>query len=188
MASGEIFTTHDRAVQLISWSRRNRNAFRFCLLFALYAIFFIVLIGRLSMHTGLLENLSEFLAVVTGLVVNAMGVASRSVGVLVIHNNEFAIEITSRCTGILQVAFFTSAVLALPYHLQAKRVPLALGAALIIGANLLRIIAVYLVGIFAFPWVHLVHDIAGELFMIAVTIMAWLGAMRSAGKWSDRFS
>ncbi|MDH3252823.1 MAG: hypothetical protein OEM41_08525 [Ignavibacteria bacterium] len=178
MASGKTYTAHSLAGPLISRSRRNRSVLRFCLLFALYATCFIGLVGVVGVYTGLLETFSEFLAVVTGMVVNAFGIAARSTGILVIHNTGFAIEITYRCTGVLQAAFFISAVLALPYSFRTKKVPLATGTLVILAANLIRILAVYLVGVFAFPWVRLAHDVVGELFMIVVTVLAWRVGLR----------
>ncbi len=188
MAGEETLTVHDRRAGIRAWSTRNRETLRFCLLFALYATCLIVLSGWIRVSTPLLDGLAAYLAKVISTLVGAVGIASRSAGTLVVHNNQFAIEITYRCTGILHVAFFLSAVLALPYRLMAKVRVMLVGIILILIANLLRIIAVYLVGVFAYPWVHMAHDVAGELFMIAVTVLAWLVGMRLATGQSGRAS
>jgi exosortase/archaeosortase family protein len=92
---------------------------------------------------------------------------------IIFQPNGFAVEITYKCTGVLQIAFFIAAVLAYPCRFSRKLLGIFAGSIFIYIVNLIRIVALFIIGVNAYSWFDFSHSIPGELLMILTTVFAW---------------
>jgi exosortase/archaeosortase family protein len=93
----------------------------------------------------------------------------------------FAVDVTEACSGVVPTALYWAAVLAYPARWRARLVGLALGTAVIHGLNVLRVIGLILVGIFANPYFHYTHVYFAQALIIVVAVATWI-------YWANRFA
>lgn len=155
------------------WSRQNRETIRFCLLFAIYLTCFSLFVELEWMKAVFIPELSKALANAAYWVLNKAGMHAVLSGVVVFQKNGFAVEITNTCSGIIQVCFLLAGVLAFPVNWRYKFIGASLGSVAILVINLLRIVGLFLVGVYARSWFDFVHRVLGEIGMIATTFLIW---------------
>lgn len=106
---------------------------------------------------------------------NLFGMNTQSVGSIVYRPQaRIAIDITYKCTSIIQIVFFSAGVLAYSCKLSKKLLGLLIGIPLIFSINLVRIVSLFLIGVIAFPFFDFAHKVIGEVLMIIVTLLIWL--------------
>ncbi|MCK5059520.1 MAG: hypothetical protein KAT34_22915 [Candidatus Aminicenantes bacterium] len=164
----------DAIKYVLSWGRQNWNTIRFCLLFALYLAGIYFLIKTNWVESNLLLPLSKKMAQLTNWLLNILGLTTQYYNSIVFSSQGFAIEIINKCTGILQVAFFASGVLAYrcPF---IKKIPGFITGILVISVfNLTRIVTLFFIGVYAPSWFAIFHGVIWEFGMIIVTFSMWL--------------
>ena len=91
-------------------------------------------------------------------------------------SGRFALEIVVDCAAFEVQAIFAAAVLVFPASWRRRLLGLATGLALIGAFNVVRIACLYLVGIHAPGWFHVLHE---EVFQIGIV----LGTCLMFGTW-----
>jgi archaeosortase B (VPXXXP-CTERM-specific) len=108
-------------------------------------------------------------------ILNLFGMNTESVNSIVFGpKSRIAIDITYKCTSIIQIAFFSAGVFAYSCKLSKKLIGMIAGIPLIFGTNLVRIVSLFFIGVIAFPFFDFAHKVIGEVLMIIVTFLAWL--------------
>lgn len=92
----------------------------------------------------------------------------------------FAVDVTEACSGVVPTAIYWAAVLAYPAGWRARLIGLALGTVVIHGLNVLRVVALILVGLFANPYFHYTHVYLAQAAVIVVAVVTWV-------YWAGRF-
>lgn len=92
----------------------------------------------------------------------------------------FAVDVTEACSGVVPTAIYSAAVLAYPASWGARGIGLALGVVVIHGLNVLRVIALFLVGLFANSYFHYTHVYFAQAVVIVAAVATWL-------YWAQRF-
>jgi len=101
---------------------------------------------------------------------------------VIIRSDALSMEINHKCTAVYQVAVYCAGVLAYRTRLRNKAVGLFWGICVISIANILRIVAIFYVGVYTPGWIPFVHNVLGEAFMIVLILITWfLWARRIAG-------
>lgn len=160
---------------IITRIRQNRGIVRFCLLFFLYVTLILLLIHVLKTKTNILTLISLKVAQLSSCILNLFGMNTESVNSIVFGpKSRIAVDITYKCTSIIQIAFFSAGVFAYSCKLSKKLIGMIAGIPLIFSINLVRIVSLFLIGVIAFPFFDFAHKVIGELLMIIVTLLTWL--------------
>ncbi|GIW45556.1 MAG: hypothetical protein KatS3mg077_2838 [Candidatus Binatia bacterium] len=92
----------------------------------------------------------------------------------------FAVDVTEACSGVVPTAIYGAAVLAYPASWRARAIGLALGTVVIHTLNVLRVVGLFLVGLFANPYFHYTHVYLAQALVIVVAVATWV-------YWAQRF-
>jgi exosortase H (IPTLxxWG-CTERM-specific) len=111
-----------------------------------------------------------------------------TVGDALISARGFTVRIVSECTAIFMVILYFAFVTAYPTSLKNKLVGLAFGLPFLTAANLLRIVAVFLAGVYyreLFDYLHVYIGQIAMVMLVLLTCMVWL-RYTAAVRLSDR--
>jgi exosortase/archaeosortase family protein len=93
----------------------------------------------------------------------------------------FEVDVSPACSGAVPSMIYLSAVLAYPASARAKAIGAALGLGMINGLNLIRVVALFLIGLYANDFFHDTHVYVAQALVIAVAVATWL-------YWAGRFT
>ena len=127
-------------------------------------------------YTALHTRLSLATAVVVGHLMNPLGTTVQA-GAHVIHEG-FAVQIVGECVGLYEIFIFSACVLAYPATWAQRARGLVLGSGLILVFNLLRIVALLLVGAHAPEWFDFFHLYFWQTTLVLLVGAAWLAWIR----------
>jgi exosortase/archaeosortase family protein len=96
-------------------------------------------------------------------------------------SNEFRVDVSPACSGAVASMIYLAAVFAYPTTLRAKLIGTAIGLGIIQGLNLLRIVALFMIGLFANEYFHDTHVYVTQALVVAVAIATWM-------YWAGRFA
>ena len=96
-------------------------------------------------------------------------------------SGDFVVDVSPACSGAVPSMIYLSAVFAYPTNVRAKMVGAAIGFAIIQGVNLLRVIALFLIGLFAREYFHDTHVYVAQALVVAIAVATWLF-------WAGRFA
>lgn len=98
-----------------------------------------------------------------------------------IHSPDFAVDIQNGCNGLETVLIFVSAVLAFPASWKARGIGLGLGVVAIQAVNLLRVVALFLTGVYFPSFFDNSHTVVWQSIVILFGVLLWMF-------WANRFA
>jgi exosortase/archaeosortase family protein len=98
-----------------------------------------------------------------------------------IGSTGFAVEVSPACSGAVPTMIYLAAVFAYPTTVRAKAIGAAMGAAIIHAVNLLRVITLFLIGLFAHQYFHDTHVYVAQALVVCIAVATWLF-------WAGRFA
>lgn len=93
-------------------------------------------------------------------------------------DGRFSLEIVRNCDAIEVNILFVCAVLAFPSPIKRRLAALSAGLACLVLANVLRICALYFVGVHYPDWFRVLHEEVLPLVLIAGAALLFLGSTR----------
>lgn len=168
------------APESVSFWRRNRRELTFLILFIvlLGAGFTLISVNWVNDHV--VEPFTAGVARVSGAALNVLGQHVTMVGT-VIRSPKFAVNIRNGCNGVEAMLIFLAAVLAFPASWKSRLVGLALGILAIQIVNLVRVIALFLTGVY-FPRIFASsHTVIWQTIVILFGVLIWVF-------WANRFA
>lgn len=102
-------------------------------------------------------------------------------GTNLFSGDHFRVDVAPACSGAVPSMIYLAAVLAYPATRRAKAVGALLGFAVIHGANLIRIVILFLIGLFANEYFHDTHVYVAQSLVVALAVATWL-------YWAGRFA
>ena len=96
-------------------------------------------------------------------------------------SGDFVVDVSPACSGAVPSMIYLSAVFAYPASVRAKMIGTAIGLAVIHGVNLIRVVALFLIGLFARQFFHDTHVYVAQALVIAIAVATWLF-------WAGRFA
>jgi exosortase/archaeosortase family protein len=93
----------------------------------------------------------------------------------------FEVDVSPACSGAVPSMIYLSAVLAYPATGRAKLIGSVLGLLVINGLNLIRVVALFLIGLYFQQVFHETHVYIAQALVIAVAVATWL-------YWAGRFT
>lgn len=160
--------------------QRNRRELTFLALFVvlLGGGFTLISINWVNDHA--IEPLTGGIARMSGAVLNALGQQVTMVGTI-IRNAKFAVNIRNGCNGVEAMLIFLAAVLAFPASWKSRLTGLGLGILAIQVVNLVRVVALFLTGVY-FPRVFdTSHTVIWQTIVILFGVLLWIF-------WANRFA
>lgn len=98
-----------------------------------------------------------------------------------IHSPDFAVDIQNGCNGLETVLIFVSAVLAFPATWRARGIGLGLGVLAIQAVNLVRVVALFLTGVYFPSFFDSSHTVVWQSIVILFGVLLWMF-------WANRFA
>lgn len=159
---------------IAEWNRKNRSSLRFFLLFSIYISFFLLFFNMSEEFKSMLNVLSIKEAKITSWILRLFSIKVQSVNSIIFCSPEFAIKIAPGCTAIKQLGFYIAGVLAYKCTLMHKFIGIVLGIVIISFTNFIRLISLFLIGIYARPQFNIFHEVFWEILMILIVFFTWL--------------
>lgn len=152
---------------------------RFCSLFLVLLVVFSFLLSlELIKHyfynpvTTIIASQAAWILKVLGQKVYASGIT--------ISGEGFSVKILANCNAIFEIMLFLSAVIAFPALLKEKLIGGILGIFFIYSLNLLRVITLFLIGLYSPQFFEGTHIYVTQSIFIVMVAIFWLFW---AGKW-----
>jgi exosortase H (IPTLxxWG-CTERM-specific) len=163
-----------------SFWQRNRRELTFLILFVvlLGGGFTLISINWINDHA--VEPFTAGIARLSGGVLHLLG-QDVSMNGTVIRNPHFAVNIRNGCNGIEAMLIFLAAVLAFPASWKSRLTGLVLGILAIQVINLVRVVALFLTGVY-FPKIFdTSHTVIWQTIVILFGVLLWIF-------WANRFA
>lgn len=98
-----------------------------------------------------------------------------------IGSTGFAVEVSPACSGAVPSMIYLAAVFAYPTTLRSKLIGAVMGVAIIHGVNLIRVVTLFLIGLFANQYFHDTHVYVAQALVVCIAVATWLF-------WAGRFA
>lgn len=166
-------------VQPSSWAER-KPIFRFVGLFLLGCILFYAMSG-MAWFESIRSPLLHFFASISALLLKIGDTSVAAVGET-LSSPKFTVEIKEGCDAIAPMALFCLSVLIYPVAWDRRIRGIIIGIALLMTLNIVRIISLYLTGVYAPSWFDFMHVDFWQAGFILFTVFLWIYWMRWAVK------
>ena len=160
--------------RISSLLRRHREIVKFCVLFIVYIGGFFGLFILATMY------MLQPLVALNILTAKSVHMAARLLGMHATVSSSyltvkgFSVEIITECTGLFAAFVFLACVLAYPTKIAKKIIGIAAGIVVIYVLNIIRMLCLIFVGIWAPQHFDLAHTYLWEGVFIIVVLMLWL--------------
>jgi exosortase H (IPTLxxWG-CTERM-specific) len=168
------------AAPTVTGWRRYRREIRFLTLFMLLLGGSFSLLAWNPVNDGFVEPLTGAIAKVGGVTLNLLGQEVTRTGT-VLRGPRFAVSIHNGCNGVEAMVIFLAAVLAFPAAWPARLGGLALGIVVIQLVNLVRVVALYLTGVYLPTLFDASHTVVWQTLVILSAVLLWMF-------WASRFA
>lgn len=99
-----------------------------------------------------------------------------------LSSGSFIVDVSPACSGAVPSMIYLAAVCAYPATWRSKIIGAALGLGIIYGVNLIRVVALFLIGLFATQFFHETHVYIAQSVVVAIAVATWLFW---AGRYAD---
>lgn len=153
-------------------ARKRGTEFRFCVVFTLLTL--AVFAALYAAHDLIVVTLNQHIARLAGAIVRGLGADAVATGA-VVRTRDFAVEIKNNCNAIYELGLYSAAVWAYPASVGAKMTGTLIGAGVLNLVNLLRVVSLLVLGIFARDWFDVAHLYVWQAAFFAVVALCWFG-------------
>ena len=150
---------------------------RFAVTFAALAVLSELIYYGVALESPLFHAYLAALARASGWLISLVLDQVQVNGTL-ITSGLFSVEIARGCDAYRLCALLTSAIVAFPAPLGLKAWGIGLGLLWLNLLNFVRIIGLFFIGGLAYPHFQRSHEIYFPIFLIAMTVAAWIGWVR----------
>jgi len=150
---------------------------RFLVLFAVLIIAFEVPLAFETVDENLVLPFTRALTSVSGGALRAVG-EQVAVSGTTIAGACFAVDIRNGCNGLEATLFLVAATLAFPAPWRQRLIGAAVGAVVIQGVNLIRIITLYLIGCHRRAWFDTFHLAVWQTIVFACAVLLFVAWTR----------
>lgn len=99
-----------------------------------------------------------------------------------LSSGSFIVDVSPACSGAVPSMIYLAAVCAYPASWRSKLIGAVLGLTIIYGVNLIRVVALFLIGLFATQFFHETHVYIAQSLVVAIAVATWL---YWAGRYAD---
>ena len=94
---------------------------------------------------------------------------------------DFVVDVSPACSGAVPSMIYLAAVLAYPTNVRAKTIGAGIGVAIIQSVNVIRVVALFLIGLFFNEYFHDTHVYVAQALVVCIAVATWLF-------WAGRFA
>jgi exosortase/archaeosortase family protein len=152
---------------------------RFTLIFASLAVLSELVYYGVALESALFRDYLAVLARVSGWILS-QAVDGVQVSGTAVTSSLFSVEIARGCDAYRMCALLTAAIVAFPSRAGLKVWGIALGLVWLNLWNFVRIVGLFLIGQYAYAHFQSSHEIYFPVFLIAMTVTAWVVWVRRA--------
>jgi len=146
---------------------------RFILLFILFmGIFYILLWGQDFFQEGVVVAVTRFDAKLASIGLNLFGYGTTTEGAA-LTSPQMTVNVKTGCDGIEAMAMFVSGVLAYTASWGHKIRGLLYGLAFLFAVNVLRVMHLWLTGLYMPQYFEFFHQNLWQIIFILVAILTW---------------
>jgi exosortase H (IPTLxxWG-CTERM-specific) len=160
--------------------RRNRRELTFLILFIVLLGGGFTLISLNWVNDRVIEPFTAGIARVSGATLDLLGQDVTMKGTA-IRSPRFAVNIRNGCNGVEAMLIFLAAVLAFPASWKSRLAGLALGILAIQLVNLVRVVALFLTGVYFPRFFDSSHTVIWQTVVILFGVLLWIF-------WANRFA
>ena len=164
---------HSAAPEPVSVWRQHRREITFLVLFLLLLGSSFALISLNWVNDHAIEPFTAGVARASGAGLNLLGQHVTLQGT-VIQGSRFAVNIRNGCNGVEAMLIYLAAVLAFPASWRARLLGLGLGIVAIQAVNLVRVIALYLTGVYFPKLFDASHTVVWQSIVILFGVLLWI--------------
>lgn len=146
---------------------------RFCLLFLGLLVGFSLLLSQKPMEQFFATPITTFIASQATWILKVLGMDVYARGVS-ISGEGFSVEILGNCNAIFETMLFLSAIIAFPSSLKEKAIGGTLGTIFIYLLNLVRVVVLFLIGVYAPQYFDESHVYVSQTIFIVMVAIFWL--------------
>jgi exosortase H (IPTLxxWG-CTERM-specific) len=156
-----------------SFFRRYRQELTFLLLFVIILGVGFTLIAWNPVNDHVIEPFTAAIARTSGFVLSAIGQQTTMEGT-VVRSPRFAVNIQNGCNGVEAMIIYFAAVLAFPAPWKARLLGLLFGFVAIQLVNLLRVVALFLTGVYFPSFFDSSHTVVWQTIVILAGVLFWI--------------
>jgi exosortase H (IPTLxxWG-CTERM-specific) len=160
--------------------RRNRKEITFLVLFLVLLGGGFTLISVNWVNDHAVEPFTAGIARVSGALLSLIGQPVTMRGT-VIASRRFSVNIRNGCNGIEAMLIFLAAVLAFPAPWRSRLAGLGLGILVIQIVNLVRVVALFLTGVYLPKLFDTSHTVIWQTIVVLSGVLLWI-------YWANRFA
>ena len=160
--------------------RDHRQEITFLAVFVLILGGGFTLLSLNQVNDRVIEPFTAGIAKVSGTTLDLLGQNVEMHGTE-IRNRRFAVNIENGCNGVETMIIFLAAVLAFPASWKARTVGLGLGLVAIQLVNLVRVVALFLTGVYFPRFFDNSHTVVWQTIVILFGVLLWIF-------WANRFA
>ncbi|HEV7517311.1 MAG TPA: exosortase H [Thermoanaerobaculia bacterium] len=153
--------------------RQHRREITFLVLFLMLLGGSFALISLNWVNDHAIEPFTAGVARASGVGLNLLGQDVTLRGTI-IQGRRFAVNIRNGCNGVEAMLIFLAAVLAFPASWRSRLLGLGLGIAAIQVVNLVRVIALYLTGVYFPKLFDASHTVIWQSIVILFGVLLWI--------------
>ena len=146
---------------------------RFCLLFVGLLVVFSLLLYQEPIRHYFSNPVTTLIASQVAWILKALGMKVYASGII-IYGESFSVRIVGNCNAIFEIFMFLSAVIAFPALQKEKLMGGISGIIFIYFINLLRLVLLFLIGVYAPQYFEEAHLYVGQSFFIVMVAIFWL--------------
>lgn len=152
----------------------RRPVLRFVLTFAVCMAVYYVLSSLALFHERLFPAFLEGNAIVAARVLGGVGQGPIEASGTTVRSDRFSVEVARGCDAIEPIALLGSAILASPLSIRARLAGMAVGSLCLMVMNLLRIVTLFLFGVYWPAAFHVMHVDVWQVIFILMAVAIWL--------------
>ncbi len=160
--------------------RTYRREITFLTLFALVLGGGFTLISLQPVNDHVIVPFTGGIAKASGVALNVLGQGVTRTGTQ-LRSDRFAVNIENGCNGVEAMMIFLAAVLAFPAPWRARLAGLGIGIVVIQAVNLLRVVALFLTGVYFRDWFDSSHTVVWQTVVILSGVLLWIF-------WANRYA
>lgn len=160
--------------------RRHRRELGFLVFFVLILASSFALISWNPVNDRVIEPFTAAIARTGGATLNLLGQQTTMNGTI-IRSERFAVNIRNGCNGVEAMLIYFAAVLAFPASFKSRLFGVGLGFVAIQLVNLLRVVALFLTGVYFPKLFDSSHTVIWQTVVILSGVLLWI-------LWANRFA
>lgn len=183
LESRPVSTPKPTAENPPSWRERlktHRQEVTFLVVFLALLIGGFAVLSLNAVNDGVVEPFTGWVARSSGWLLSAIGQDVTMQGT-VIQSPQFAVNIRNGCNGVEAMLIYFAAVLAFPATWKSRLLGVGLGFVAIQLVNLLRVVALFLTGVYLPKLFDSSHTVIWQTIVILSGVLLWI-------LWANRFA